>query len=215
MTWRLPDWLLRGLIYPLVALLARSWRIRVIDREIYSGARNTGRPVIVILWHEMMLPLLWVHRGEGVATVISENHDGRTLAGFASRLGYAPIGGSSSRGAFRAARGALSALHAGGTVAITPDGPRGPRRQAKPGALRVAARSGAVIVLAVAAAERARRLRSWDRFLVPRPFSRVRVGYREYHPGTGTPGQECQRLASMLNHLEQELAWPDGDRPTD
>ena len=99
-------------------------------------------PLLVLLWHDALLPLLWYHRGRGVVVVVSRARDGQYLVDQAHRLGYRTVEGSSHRGGVQAMRGALRALNEGAIVAITPDGPRGPRRVIKPGGLAAAQAAG-------------------------------------------------------------------------
>src|SRR6266704_3515958 len=119
---------------------------------------------IFSLWHGHLLPLLWYHRDESVAVLISEHRDGELVARAASSLGFRLIRGSTTRGADRALISIVRELQAGREVAITPDGPRGPAAKFAPGALVAAQRSDSFILPVVAVADRAWRLRSWDRF---------------------------------------------------
>jgi hypothetical protein len=157
---------------------------------------------VYLLWHEVLLPLLWHHRRQGVVIVVSENRDGQYLSDFARVLGYRSVRGSSSRGAARALLGAVRELQAGYSVAFTPDGPRGPRRELKPGVVAAAQRGGAVIVPVHARADRAWRLDSWDRFLIPKPAARVTVSYGR--PFEVSPGD--QGLAVGLTEAGVRLA---------
>jgi lysophospholipid acyltransferase (LPLAT)-like uncharacterized protein len=109
--------------------------------------------------------------------LISEHRDGEMVAQAAASLGYGVIRGSTSRGAGRALISLGRELQAGHEVGITPDGPRGPARKFAPGALIAAQRADAFIVPTAAVADRAWRLRSWDRFMIPKPFARVTVAY--------------------------------------
>jgi lysophospholipid acyltransferase (LPLAT)-like uncharacterized protein len=163
----------------LLRLLAHSWRIRVVHGDYERAARAGGRPVIFAFWHGRLLPLLWWHRKQGIHVVISEHGDGEIIARVAEGLGYQTVRGSSSRGAERALLGASRAASDGHDVAFTPDGPRGPAESVAPGALIVSQRSGVPILPLAAGASRAWRLRSWDRFLIPKPFARVTVVYGE------------------------------------
>jgi hypothetical protein len=169
-------------------LLAGTWRVRTEHEERWRPLYEARRPHVFLLWHEVLLPLLWHHRRQGITIVVSENRDGQYLADFALKLGYRAVRGSSSRGAARALLGAVRELRAGGSVAFTPDGPRGPRRELKLGVVAAAQRGGGVIVPIHARADRAWRLDSWDRFLIPKPAARVTVVYGrpfEVEPGDG------------------------------
>jgi lysophospholipid acyltransferase (LPLAT)-like uncharacterized protein len=158
-------------------VLARTWRIRVVNEGYLLDLRRAERPFIFALWHGHMLPLLWHHRGQGVAILISEHRDGELVARAAQSLGYGLIRGSSTRGADRALISLVRELKSGHEVAITPDGPRGPSETFAPGALVAAQRSDSFILPVAASADRAWRLRSWDRFVIPKPFARVTIAY--------------------------------------
>lgn len=158
-------------------LLARTWRFRVVNAAAIDGLRAARRNFIFSLWHGQLLPLLWHHRNEGVVLLISEHRDGELVARAAESLGYALVRGSTTRGADRALISVIRELQAGREVAITPDGPKGPAGKYAPGALIASQRSGAAIVPVVAVADRAWRLKSWDRFMIPKPFARVTVAY--------------------------------------
>jgi lysophospholipid acyltransferase (LPLAT)-like uncharacterized protein len=170
-------------------LLAGSWRVGTVHEERWRPLYEARRPHVFLLWHEALLPLLWHHRRQAIAIVVSENRDGQYLADFARMLGYRTVRGSSSRGAARALLGAVRELRAGYAVAFTPDGPRGPRRELKPGVVAAAQRGGGVIVPIHARADRAWRLDSWDQFLIPKPGARVTVSYgRPFEVGPGDDG---------------------------
>jgi lysophospholipid acyltransferase (LPLAT)-like uncharacterized protein len=160
-----------------VRLLARTWRVRLDGGEHLRAARADARGKMYLLWHGQMLPLLWYHRHQGVAIVISEHRDGELIARVAESFGFRTIRGSTSRGGERALLAMVRELERGGEVAVTPDGPRGPAGSFAPGALVAAQRAGALVVALGARADRAWRLRSWDRFLVPKPFARVTIAY--------------------------------------
>jgi lysophospholipid acyltransferase (LPLAT)-like uncharacterized protein len=158
-------------------VLARTWRIRVVNGEHVLKLRASGLPFIFALWHGHLLPLLWHHRDEGVKVLISEHRDGEIVARAAESLGYGLIRGSSTRGADRALIALVRELQAGREVAITPDGPKGPAGKFAPGALIAAQRSSSFILPVAASASRSWRLKSWDRFMIPKPFARVTVAY--------------------------------------
>jgi lysophospholipid acyltransferase (LPLAT)-like uncharacterized protein len=157
--------------------------------ERWRTLHEARRPVVFLLWHEALLPLLWQHRQQAIAIVVSEARDGQYLADLARSLGYRAVRGSSTRGAARALLGAVRELEAGHAVAFTPDGPRGPRRELKPGVVAAAQRGGAMIVPLHAEVDRAWRLHSWDRFIIPKPAARVRVVYgRPFEVAPGDAG---------------------------
>jgi lysophospholipid acyltransferase (LPLAT)-like uncharacterized protein len=163
----------------LLHVIGRTWRYRVKNAEALAKARASGRGFVFSLWHGHLLPLLWHHRDEGVVVLISEHKDGEMVARAATSLGFGLIRGSTTRGAGRALISMVRALESGVEIAITPDGPRGPARKFAPGALVAAQRSGSLILPVAMAADRAWRLKSWDGFLIPKPFARVTVAYAD------------------------------------
>ncbi|MDQ6736085.1 MAG: lysophospholipid acyltransferase family protein [Gemmatimonadota bacterium] len=163
----------------LLLALYSTWRIREINGAGWRQLRSEGRSFIFALWHGHMLPLVVRHRSQGVRILISEHRDGEVIARIAGRLGLASIRGSSSRGAARALLAMCDALRDGGVVAVTPDGPRGPARSFASGTIVAAHRSGAPVVAIGVAASRAWRLRSWDAFMIPKPFARVAIAYSD------------------------------------
>jgi lysophospholipid acyltransferase (LPLAT)-like uncharacterized protein len=160
-------------------LLALTWRVRFVNDAVVRDLRARRQPFIHVLWHGQLLPLLWTHRGRGISLMISEHRDGEIIARVAMALGFRTVRGSTSRGAARALLGASQALESGCDIAVTVDGPRGPAGVVAPGAPVISHRTGAPMVPTAASASRAWRLRSWDRFLVPKPFARIVVAYGE------------------------------------
>jgi lysophospholipid acyltransferase (LPLAT)-like uncharacterized protein len=146
-----------------------------------------------------LLPLLWVHRDEGIAVLISEHRDGELIARVAESLGYRTIRGSTNRGGARALLEVVRELRKGGDVAITPDGPRGPAESFTPGAAVAILKSGAAFQALAAHSDRAWRLRSWDRFLIPKPFARVTVEYAD--PPSVPAGTDAELLSERLQAL--------------
>lgn len=189
----------------LIRLLAVTWRMRIIDGEVVRALRAARQPIVFALWHGQMLPLLWQHRREGVAVLISEHRDGEIIARIASTLGLRAVRGSTFRGADRALVGLVRELKAGRDVAVTPDGPRGPAREFAPGALVAAQRAGAPVVVIGVAATRAWRLRSWDGFTIPKPFARVTIAYASERVESAT-ARDAAAEAPRFQRLMQAVA---------
>jgi len=200
-----------GLGPPLMEALARSWRLEVVNPEMGGTLLAPGGCFVLVSWHDALLPVLWHHRRRGIAAVVSEARDGRNLARLATRLGFGIIPGSSTRGGRRALLAAIRALREGTPVGLTPDGPRGPRREVKAGAV-AAAQAGEVPLLPVHAEARPGwRANSWDRLLVPAPFATVRLAYGEpfrVRRGAEARLQGMARLTQALNEAARVAAWP-------
>lgn len=197
---------------PALRTLASTWRISLQDEDRWRTLHDARQAHVFLLWHEVLLPLLWQHRHQGIAIVVSEAREGRYLADFAVGLGYRPLYGSSTRGGTRALLGAVRELRAGRAVAFTPDGPRGPRRELKPGVVAAAQRGGAVIIPLHAEADRVWRLHSWDRFMIPKPFARVQISYGhpfEVAPGDIGFGDAVERARAGLDEVSGKGTWHD------
>jgi hypothetical protein len=193
---------------PLVRLLGATWRIRLINSASSVDAlRRDGRPIAFALWHGDMLPLLYQHRHQGVAVLISEHRDGELIARVAESLGFRTVRGSTSRGASRALVGLARALADGHDVAITPDGPRGPARSFAPGVLIAAQRANAPVIAVGVWARRAWRLGTWDRFTIPKPFSRVSIAYSDPvtldAPSARAAAEETASFQALMSKMEQ------------
>ena len=188
---------------PLVRALAGTWRFEEVHPEHRAAVEGAGG-VVALLWHEFLLPLVWHYRGLGYAAVISRSRDGRYVAAFAESLGFRVVTGSSSRGGGQALLAAVRELRAGRPVAFTPDGPRGPRRQMKPGGIAAAQQAGVPVIALHVESDRAWRLDSWDRFMLPRPWARVRVVYSEpfmVEPGPEGLARGMERAATLMTEL--------------
>lgn len=162
----------------LLYALGATWRVRVHGRQALLDRLPDASRVVLTLWHGQMLPILWAHR-QPTGVMISEHKDGEIIARVVGTFGFFGVRGSSSRGGARVLLEAVQVLKRGADMAITPDGPRGPRYSFAPGALVLAHRAGVPLVSLVAYVDRKWQLRSWDGFEIPKPFARVTIEYGE------------------------------------
>ena len=155
--------------------------VRVARRgeENYQRFRAEGQPVMFVVWHGRLLPLVHGHRHEGIVVLVSEHEDGEYLKRVMERHGFGTVRGSSTRGGIRGLRGLVRAARAGHDIGVTPDGPKGPEGVFKPGALLAAQLAGVPVVPIAVHASAGWRFRSWDGFFVPRPLSTVTLEYLE------------------------------------
>ncbi|MDE2490561.1 MAG: lysophospholipid acyltransferase family protein [Elusimicrobia bacterium] len=168
------------LAYAYVSLVGLTSRTRVVRGEVPERLHAEGRRFIYSFWHQRQVYFTWTHRGVGAAVLVSRSKDGELIAETMRLSRIAAVRGSSSRGGIAAAREMVETLRSGLDVGITPDGPKGPPRKVKEGALRIAQLSGAPIVPIANALSRKLVLeKAWDRFHVPLPFSRAVVVYGE------------------------------------
>ena len=160
----------------LLRVLCASLRFEESDSAAAKPADQfPGEPDVYVFWHRALLLAAYRYRGLGIRILISPSFDGELIARVVQRLGFVPVRGSSSRGGAAGLLYLTRARQAGYKVAITADGPRGPVYVAKPGAAAVALHTGSDVSCFHLHAEKAWLLQSWDRFIVPKPFSRVRV----------------------------------------
>ena len=145
--------------------------------EGYLAERAAGRAVVLVLWHGEMLPLLYFHRNREIGVLVSEHGDGEIIARILDAFGFRLIRGSTSRGAARALIAVDRELRDGYDVGITPDGPRGPRFSVAPGALLAAHRASLKLMPLAARASAYWQLKSWDGFIIPKPFAKVTIAY--------------------------------------
>jgi len=201
-TWRTT--LLPGLIRGYLALIWRSSRIVVVGLSEVELRRRSPAPYIGAFWHERMLWPAWAFRGPDYAVLVSDHADGELIARAVGGLGTRAVFGSSLRGGTAGLRAAARLVGAGVNVAITPDGPVGPARVAKPGVIALASLTGAPIVPMAYAARPDLVFASWDRFRVPLPFGRAWVALGE--PLAVPAGLEGAALEPYRAALESALA---------
>lgn len=161
----------------LMRALAATWRFRESGIEHWRPLWDAKRPLVFVSWHSRLLPLLALHQNEGVMLLISRHRDGGYLADLARQWGFRSVRGSTQRGGEVGLLGIVRTLQAGGVVAITPDGPRGPAERVQPGAIAAAQHADVPIVAVGARVRSAWYLGSWDRMCIPKPFAAIDVEY--------------------------------------
>jgi lysophospholipid acyltransferase (LPLAT)-like uncharacterized protein len=203
-TLKIEGWLARWLIafgFWLLQIWARTLRYEVDDR-----ADVVGKPVrenyIAALWHNRLLLISFALKKflpqRPGAGLISASRDGDLIADLTRRFGFDVVRGSSSRLGASALRELENVLASGHDVLITPDGPRGPAYELGPGIVFLAQRTGAAVVPINMEFSSCWRVNSWDGFILPRPFAKVRVIFGPPHRvgATSTPEEfEAERLS--------------------
>lgn len=143
-----------------------------IGLNVHPQREDLSARYLYAFWHETLLLPTFRYSVRGCQVLISRSHDGALIAEICHCLGYRPVRGSTSRGGIEAVREIMNAdprVHVG----VTPDGPRGPRRRVQPGIIYLASKTGMPIIPIAFASDRPWRLKSWDRFAIPRPWSRA------------------------------------------
>jgi lysophospholipid acyltransferase (LPLAT)-like uncharacterized protein len=183
------------------------WIIRMIGPTLRvcisyeDGAQQTldQRPLIGSFWHSCIIPATYICRDLGVRVMSSTSYDGEYMGRIIHKFGFVAVKGSSTRNAVRALLGLRRALEAGWTVAFTLDGPRGPRHKVKPGPVALARSSGVPMTMFHAAVDRAWVLNTWDKLMVPKPFSRVLLRFGKLIPvPRGASEEEMVRYSDEL-----------------
>ncbi len=175
-----------------VLLLGRTLRVRSV------GPPHSQDRVIYAFWHGRMLVPLFTHRRRRISILISQHADGEIISRATRILGYEPVRGSTTRGGARGLLAMLRKANSGRSLAITPDGPRGPRFIFQPGAVKLAQLTGFPILPVGIGVERKIVLSSWDQFFIPYPFTRcvyvfgepIRVGSGDDPAGAAALAQE-------------------------
>jgi lysophospholipid acyltransferase (LPLAT)-like uncharacterized protein len=192
----------------LIALLVRGWiatlgfRYRWFGKNVDPRQRDFAGRYIYIFWHENLLLPLYHYGRADIWVLISQHADGQLITEVCRRLRFRTVAGSTTRGGVQAVRRMLR-LSARGHLAITPDGPRGPRREVQPGLIYLASRTGLPIVPLGIGYDRPWRMNSWDRFALPRPFSRGHCVTAEPIVVPVDAGKE--RLEAYRRHVEAVL----------
>ncbi len=184
-------------------LLMHTCRVEIRGEEHWERALSEYGHGVLGFWHETLGMAAYRFRDRDYHTLTSFSYDGEIAARVVNWFGIEALRGSSSRGGVKALQQMKKALEIVPAVGLTLDGPRGPRRVAKPGAAIIAARSGLPVVPMAHVACSGWRLHSWDRFIVPRPFSRVICSI-----GTPIPPPEkasSKTIEAMRVRMEQEL----------
>jgi lysophospholipid acyltransferase (LPLAT)-like uncharacterized protein len=192
----------RGVVGALLATVRFEER----RRDRFDGFWERGEPVLYACWHGRLLPMGYLHRHKGIGALISQSSDGEYVARVMEGWGFEAIRGSTSRGGKAAMREIVRRVGIGQSVAITPDGPRGPRQKAQPGVILAAKRAGVAILPVAAGCDRAWWPGGWDRFCIPKPFSRVTVVYGEpLRVPLDADDEAVERLALRLEEAMNDL----------
>lgn len=170
------DRLLLTLVPPLAASIIRILhfliRTETIGWKESLELRERGEHPLFIFWHDQLLLMIKGYRGAGIRILISASKDGELIARTMRCFGQGAVRGSSSRGGRAAFRELIELAKEPVDIAITPDGPKGPRHRLKEGVVQLARLSGRPVIPVAFACSRGHRFASWDRFLLPFPFSR-------------------------------------------
>ena len=185
--------------YSAVRAVGATLRFRVDGREHWDEAARGGRLPIYTFWHDRIFPGTYFFRRRRIVVMTSQSFDGEYIARFIQRLGYGAVRGSSTRGGVGALVELARLVRRGCPAGLSIDGPRGPRHEAKMGAVLLAKKTGQPVLPFGVNAERFWSLKSWDRMQIPKPFSSVRV---RFAPPIRVPAEADE---ATLNAKREEL----------
>ena len=194
-----PHTLLSALAWLYIHLIALTSKISV-KGEIPS---THG---IYTLWHRQEVLFIYLHRNRDICGLVSKSKDGEYMARILKRFGFTFVRGSTTTGGFLSLRSLIRAARGGYSIAITPDGPRGPMCKVQPGAIYLAQKAGLPVIPCALALSRKKILRSWDKYQFPLPFGRIQVVYGAPVPVAGTDDVHAKaaEIEGVLNALTEE-----------
>lgn len=185
--------------YYLIKWYSRTFRLSVENEAVWKTLLHQKIPVLLCAWHQQFFAAIAyfeTYAGYHPGLMISQSRDGDLISGVANRVGWHTPRGSSSRGGKSAMAAMITHINAYHFGAHILDGPRGPAGKIKPGIIRMAHATGARLVPFYVTADHAWFFNSWDRFMLPKPFSRVRIVFEPeivLEPTSEPDGFEQQR----------------------
>lgn len=190
------------IVWALLWIFGRTWRFEVIAEEgvtpVVFGQK--AGPEIYCFWHQCVLPCTVYFRKSNAVILISQSFDGELITRILHMFGFDAVRGSSSRSSREGLLGLKHVIETGRTAIFTADGPRGPIYQTKMGPIKLAQTTGAPIGAFHLQPEHAWVMKSWDRFLVPKPFTRIVVSWAQWtHVPTDLPFEHFETMRQELN----------------
>jgi lysophospholipid acyltransferase (LPLAT)-like uncharacterized protein len=194
---------LANIAYVVVGAIGRTMHVSVENSQHMEPRLAAGEGQVLVTWHGRTLVALYHYRRRGLFTIISPSRDGDIQFRLYSKFGWDATRGSTGRDAAKAALACVRKLRGGATLALTPDGPRGPSGVAQPGTFYFARKAGCPIVPAGVSAKPAWTLGSWDRFQFPKPFAKAAIVYGE--PVTVPHDADAETLERLARELGETI----------
>lgn len=181
--------------------------IRIDDEPKGFTEKTRNLQVVYAFWHCMMLVPAYVGRSWRIQVLISQHSDGEYIARVIKWMGFGVVRGSTTRGGMRAAKAMVDKARQGFSLGITPDGPRGPRFVVQPGSIFLSQKTGLPIIPVVVGLSRYWELPSWDRFRIPKPFSRALLMFGDpIHVPPKLTEEEMEHYRLSLENTMKQLA---------
>jgi hypothetical protein len=204
--WNLVGWIGKWLI----DVVCMTLQIRVVDFDRAARVIETEK-YIFAFWHSRIVVISYLYKGQGTAILVSSSKDGEIIARILQKQGHRTIRGSTSRHGARALARLVKVIRLENRPGVVvPDGPRGPRFQVQPGVIALAKKTGRAIVPITYSCKKAKVFSSWDRFILPCPFSKCIVMYGTplFVPGdieANTQEVYRRRLEDELNRITKTV----------
>jgi lysophospholipid acyltransferase (LPLAT)-like uncharacterized protein len=186
-----------------LSFLCKSIRIEKVNVENLEKLKSVGGPYVLAFWHGTMLLPWYLHGNPNVLALTSKSKDGDLLARLLKKWNYKVVRGSSSSGGGIALGIMVDYAKNNHSIAITPDGPKGPRHKFKAGAVITAKKSGLPIILIGIGYQRKKILKNWDKFEVPHFFSRAKIVYSD--PIYVNANLNYDETSEKISFCEKEL----------
>lgn len=183
-----------------IQFIGLTSRINITGENKYPGA------AVYALWHRQEVLFIYLHRNQEVCGLVSKSKDGEYMARILKRFGFTFVRGSTTTGGIMALRGLIKAARDGYSVAITPDGPKGPIFKVQPGIVYLAQKAHVPVIPVACALSKKKILRSWDKYQFPLPFGRIEAVYGQPLPIAESDDVEAKtlELENILNKLTEE-----------
>jgi len=200
----LKHWIRRLILVALVWGISRSGRLVLINWHVFEQLRRQRQAYLVGVWHNCIMALMALMGRDRYPIIVSRSRDGEDIQWISARFGIQPVWGSASAGGSAALRQSLRLLGGGNPLIVTPDGPRGPRYEVKPGVVALARKTRAPIVPLACSALRRWEFRSWDRMKLPKPFTKMVVMVGDpiwLDPAEADEATHTQRVQTAMREL--------------
>jgi lysophospholipid acyltransferase (LPLAT)-like uncharacterized protein len=203
-----------------VRIISATYKVKMINPEIERNVLEKGQIPIYCSWHQRFFPgIILFARRKPISIMISRSRDGEIVSGIIQLLGWYPVRGSSSKGGHQALRKIKKLVREGYKIGHIVDGPRGPFGVVKPGLLLIAQTTGMPIIPIIISAEKKWVFNSWDRFIIPKPFSRVIIRFSNEVciPRKLLPSAFEEKRSQIENtlkklYIETDTIWSDADK---
>lgn len=199
LTIRLAEWT----FYILILLIGRTVHFEIEGWENFEDIEKAGKIPIYAFWHDRIFASTYFFRDRGISVITSQSKDGEYIARFIQRLGYGAIRGSSTRGGVGALVEMIRSMRQGVPMAFTIDGPKGPRYEAKTGAVLLAKKTGNPVMPFTVELRRFWTVGSWDRLQIPKPFTQARLIIAE--PLYVAANEDDNEIEDQRRNLQRSL----------